>query len=72
VPNAEIAVIAGGTGRRGYNPFLPGDNDGIVMVEEARLPGAQFRIMPCLHTFLPSQPAVRQAALGFIGTGRLS
>jgi pimeloyl-ACP methyl ester carboxylesterase len=72
VPDADIAVIAGGNGRCGYNPFLPGDNDGIVMVEEARLRGAQLRVMPCLHTFLPSQPAVRQAALGFIRTGQLS
>ena len=71
VPAGDIAVIAGGNGRGGYNPFLPGDNDGIVMVEEARLPGAQFRIMPCLHTFLPSQPAIRRAAVAFIETGKL-
>jgi hypothetical protein len=30
-------VIAGGTGGVGYNPLIPGDNDGLIAVEETRM-----------------------------------
>jgi len=67
----QFGIIAGGRGDgRGYNPFLPGDNDGIVAVEEMKLDGcAAFTLVPCLHSFLPSHPAAIAAALAFIERG---
>lgn len=73
VPSTEIAVIAGGNGNAGYNPFLDGDNDGVVTVAETRLPGmeADFLILPSLHTTLPLQRDVVAATVRFLDTGRL-
>nr|WP_305123329.1 alpha/beta fold hydrolase [Roseomonas sp. GC11] len=68
-----IAVVAGGTGGRGFNPLLGGDNDGIVTVEETRLPGQEdgFTLVRALHTPLSAHPATVRAALGFLELGRL-
>ncbi len=73
IPPAEIAVIAGGNGRRGFNPFLKGDNDGIVSVAETRLPGAEtdFLLLPAVHTMLPRRRATAAATLRFLESGRL-
>jgi len=71
---AEVAVIAGGNGRRGYNPLLTGDNDSIVTVAETRLPGneADFMLVPSLHISLPLRSDVIAATLGFLETGCLT
>lgn len=71
---AEMAVIAGGNGRRGYNPLLTGDNDSIVTVAETRLPGyeADFTLLPSLHISLPLRSDVIAATLSFLETGRLT
>jgi pimeloyl-ACP methyl ester carboxylesterase len=73
VPTTEIAVIAGGNGRAGYNPFLDGDNDGLVTVAETRLPGmeADFLILPSLHAGLPLRRDAMAATVRFLDTGRL-
>ena len=40
-PTMEFAVIAGAKGTPdGYNPLIPGDDDGIVTLKSAFLPGA--------------------------------
>lgn len=72
--HAEMAVIAGGNGRGGYNPLLPGDNDSIVTVAETRLPGneADFLLVPSLHISLPLRSDVITATLGFLETGCLT
>jgi pimeloyl-ACP methyl ester carboxylesterase len=73
VPATEIAVIAGGNGKSGYNPFLDGDNDGLVTVAETRLPGmeADFLILRSLHARLPLQHDAVAATVRFLDTGRL-
>jgi pimeloyl-ACP methyl ester carboxylesterase len=73
VPATEIAVIAGGSGKSGYNPFLDGDNDGVVTVAETRLPGmeADFLILRSLHARLPLQRDAIAATVRFLDTGRL-
>ena len=73
VPATQIAVIAGGNGNAGYNPFLHGDNDGIVTVAETRLPGmeADFLILRSLHPRLPLQRDAVAATVRFLDTGRL-
>jgi len=74
VPATEIAIIAGGNGGRGYNPFLRGDNDGVVTVAETRLPGAEtdFLLLPFGHTTLPLRRATVAVTLKFLETGRLA
>lgn len=74
VPDAEILVIAGGNGKRGYNPMLRGDNDGIVTVAETRLGEAEadFLRVPSLHTSIMLRQDVIAATRAFIATGKAS
>jgi len=73
VPTTEIAVIAGGNGSAGYNPFLSGDDDGIVTVAETRLPGMEtdFLMLRSMHARLPLQREAVAATVRFLDTGRL-
>lgn len=73
VPKCEFAVIAGGRGEpRGYNPFIPGDDDGTVSVASTRLPGAaDFALVPALHTPLIGNSQTLEYALRFLKEGRL-
>jgi pimeloyl-ACP methyl ester carboxylesterase len=70
-PRFEFGVIAGGRGDgRGYNPFLPGDNDGILTVLSTRLSGARdFLVVPSLHAVLPEDSRAMQATLCFLQHG---
>ncbi len=72
VPRFEFGVIAGGNGTvRGYNPLLPGDNDGTVTVESARLSGAaDFLRVPRLHSLLMNDDQVVAATRHFLKHGR--
>jgi hypothetical protein len=71
VPQVEFGIIAGGKqDGNGYNPFLDGDDDFIVKVEETRLPGARdFIVIDGLHAILMSNPDVQKAALRFLQHG---
>jgi pimeloyl-ACP methyl ester carboxylesterase len=71
--NVEAAVIAGGFGRRtGLNPLLRGDNDGLVTVESAKLPGAcDFLCVPVYHGGIVRSAAVADAVARFLQTGAL-
>lgn len=72
IPDFEFAIIAGGlSDGAGFNRLLPGDNDGTVTVESAKLAGAaDFLVVPVLHSFLMSDPAVINAATSFLASGR--
>ena len=63
---SNVAIIAGGTGGRGFNPLLPGDNDLTVTVAETRLPGAQNLLVHAVHNALPQHPDVLGACAGFL------
>ena len=69
---AEFGILAGGKGnQRGYSRRLPGDDDGTVTVESARLAGAaDFRVVPIRHTFLMRAPTVRAHCTAFLKEGR--
>lgn len=57
-PGIPVAVIAGGNGRDGFNPFLEGDDDGVVRVAETRLArDHDFHLVPTLHGLLTGHPA---------------
>lgn len=72
VPDFPFGIIAGArSSRPGWNPLLPGDDDGTVTVESTRLPGAaDFLTVPCLHTFLPQNAQVIEATSRFLAEGR--
>jgi hypothetical protein len=70
-PPFEFGVLAGGKGDgRGYNPLIPGDDDGVITVESTRLPGARdFRLLPILHSFFMKDQLVHQHAIKFLQHG---
>ncbi|MBN2217640.1 MAG: hypothetical protein JW719_09730, partial [Pirellulales bacterium] len=71
-PPFAFGVIAGGRGDgQGYNPVLPGDDDGVVSVATTRLDGqADFLLLPVLHSFIMKDARAREATLRFLQTGR--
>jgi hypothetical protein len=70
-PHFEFGVLAGGKADgKGYNPLLPGDDDGVVTVESTRLPGAHdFRVLPVLHSFFMNDKRVHEYAMRFFEHG---
>lgn len=70
-PMFEFGVLAGGKNDgRGYNPLLPGDDDGVVTVESTRLAGARdFRLLPVLHSFFMNDQRVHDHAIRFLKHG---
>jgi pimeloyl-ACP methyl ester carboxylesterase len=73
VPDFEFAIVAGARGTlKGYNPLIPGDDDGTVSLKSARLQGAHdFITVKCLHSFLVSHPEAIKATVHFLRDGRL-
>jgi hypothetical protein len=71
-PPIPFAIVAGGRGDdAGYNPLLPGDDDGVVTVQETRLDGARaFLMVDSLHTVIMNHPQTIGAVLGFLEDGR--
>jgi pimeloyl-ACP methyl ester carboxylesterase len=73
IPEFEFAVIAGSKGdSNGFNPFIPGDDDGTVSVSNTRLPGAtDFIAIRALHSFMMFDDDVIGSTMRFLKTGRL-
>ena len=71
-PPVPFAVIAGGIGRWGFSLLIPGDDDGTVGVDEARLDGmSDFLVVRAQHTFLIRSRAAREAVVRWLRDGRL-
>ncbi|MEX0716704.1 MAG: alpha/beta fold hydrolase [Planctomycetaceae bacterium] len=72
IPEFEFGIIAGARGiDEGYNPLIPGDDDGTVAVESTKLPGAaDFMMAHGLHSFLMNDETVVDAAVRFLQTGK--
>ncbi len=72
-PDFEFAVIAGARGMvNGFNPLIPGDDDGTVSVTSARLQGAADSVaVHVLHSVLMKSDQVIDYSIRFIKTGRL-
>jgi hypothetical protein len=68
-PCARVLVLAGGTGKRGYNSRIVGDDDGVVAVSEMGMPGVEPTFVGGLHGFLQWTPALVRRAAAFIATG---
>jgi len=71
-PTCEFGIIAGCRGADGgYNPLIPGDDDGTVSLESTRLPGAcDFMTVRAIHPTLLHTPSVFVAAQYFLEHGR--
>ena len=69
-----VAVIAGGTGGRGFNPLLDGDNDFTVTVAETRMPEVEtaFLRVRALHNPLMEHHTTIAATCRFLETGRIA
>ena len=70
-PPFEFGGIAGGLGDAvGYNPLLPGDDDGVVSVQSTRLAGASdFLVLPLTHLAILASPRVHKHTLSFLKRG---
>ncbi len=73
LPTMEYAVIAGAKGTPdGFNPLIPGDDDGVVTVQSARLAGAvDYLAVRALHSFQPWNPEVMEATRRYLSSGAL-
>jgi hypothetical protein len=73
-PECRFGIIAGGTGSTtGYNPFLRGDNDGLICIDEATLPGAADRItIRSSHTWIMDHPEAIDGTLYFLRHGEFA
>ena len=71
-PDIPFGIIAGGLGNsKGYNPLVPGDDDGTVAIDETRLEGAKdFMVLPGLHGFVARSPEIELPVLSFLKSGR--
>lgn len=69
----EVGVIAGSGGiglGRLVAPDLPGPNDGVVMVEETRVPGMRDHVvLPVNHSEMLLSPAVARQICAFLRDG---
>ncbi|MGE4003305.1 MAG: esterase/lipase family protein [Planctomycetaceae bacterium] len=72
-PDFEFALISGARGTPGgYNPLIPGDDDGTVSLEATRLPGARdFMTVQALHSLIMRNPEAIAATRRFLWTGVL-
>jgi len=72
IPNCQFGVIAGGRGtEEGYNPFLEGDDDGTVSVEETKLPGAaDHTLVNATHTLILFDPETVEQTIHFLKFGK--
>lgn len=73
-PACEFGVIAGGKGDgRGWHDGIPGDDDGTVGVEEAKLAGAgDFVVVPVRHMALLSDERCLAMTATFLKNGYFS
>lgn len=74
VPDFPFAVVMAGRGDgRGVNPWLDGDNDGVVRTAEAWLDGAEEGLfVRSDHWSLQRRPPVADAVLRYLDGGRLA
>jgi hypothetical protein len=70
-PRGEFGIIAGGYGNPiGLNPFVPGDDDGRISIDETRLEGAtDFLTVTAVHEFIVFDPRVFDHTHRFLASG---
>lgn len=73
IPEFEFATIAGARGHEsGFNPLITGDDDVLVSVASARLPGASDSMtVRSFHRFIPGHTGAVEATIRFLQSGCL-
>lgn len=70
-PTYDVGII---TGNRSLNPVgsivIPGPDDGMVGVDEARIEGVPSMVLPRSHTFIMNSRFTADAVLRFLETGQ--
>ncbi len=71
-PTCAFGNVAGVRGNgEGWNPFIAGEDDGVVTYDSTRMPGAEDSLtLPCIHALLMRHPRVIQGTLSYLRTGR--
>lgn len=71
IPQFEFGIIAGARGTPdGWNPLIPGDDDGTVSLSSTHLDGAKEEMtVPVLHSFIMNDPGAIRATINFLATG---
>ncbi|MBN2308883.1 MAG: alpha/beta fold hydrolase [Candidatus Hydrogenedentes bacterium] len=71
-PACEFGVLAGARGDgEGWNPLIPGDDDGVVELANTGLEGmADFVVVPALHTVIMNTPESVRQVVFFLEHGR--
>lgn len=64
--SARLLILAGGTGGRGYNPLIPGDDDGLVGLSEMRLGDIEPTFVGGPHSTLQWSPRILARAAAFL------
>jgi len=74
LPKCDFGIVAAQRGEdAGWNPLLEGADDGVVRVEETKLPGAEdFLLVEGTHTFMMRDEEVIQAVQRYLKTGSFS
>ena len=72
IPKCEFGIIAGGrNNERGFNPLIPGDDDGIVEVSSTKLEGmTDFIVLPVFHAAMIAHKETRRQVHHFLEHGR--
>ena len=67
-PDVPFLIIAGARGSaRGWNPWLPGDDDGVVALQETHLPGASgHQVVRSIHAYLAAHKDVIAQTQAFL------
>lgn len=67
VPDVPTLILAGDAGpRQSFLPFRGEPNDGVLSVEETRLPGIAHLVLPAIHTFIMNRRDTTRAILAFL------
>jgi len=72
IPACEFGILSGGRNNaRGFNPIIPGDDDGIVEVESTKLEGMKdFIVLPVFHAAMIASSECRRQVRHFLEHGR--
>ena len=69
-PDFEVAIIAGNRSTQPIGPpAIPGPDDGIVSVEQARIGDVPMLVLPRSHAFIANSRHTANAVIRFLRTG---
>lgn len=71
LPDYEVGIIAGNRSTQPIGPpAIPGPDDGIVSVEQARIGDVPMLVLPRSHAFIANSRHTANAVIRFLRTGR--